>query len=164
MGYVLGIQRWKATLQRSEPPQLRANSSCAQKRDPEEAPLSLRSERCTGKGFPTGNASRSRAARNAARERWSGPNPPQTCRTQAKGCRRRGIALQPCAQGKQNSEPYCIQFPQWLVTASMVRKDSPVKFVEKLGNAVDRLPLGPPGKRSAAEDFYGGVAELRQCV
>jgi len=134
-GHVLWDLRRKVTPQRSVPQTGQANSSSRQKRYLERAPLSLRCERCTGKGFPTGNASRSRAARNAARERWSDPNPPQTCRTQAKGCLRRGIALPPCAQERLSSGPYCIQFPQRLVTASMVRKDSPEGSVEKLRNA-----------------------------
>src|SRR5580658_448573 len=106
---------------------------------PEGAQASLPAEQCIGREFPSENAFLCHAAQNVAPERWSGPNPPQTCRTQAKGCPRRGIALPPCAQERLSSGPCCTQFPNWLVTSSMVRKDSPEERVEKLRNAVNSL-------------------------
>ena len=126
----------------------------AQHLKPETAQASPQAAQCTGRGSPSGSASATRAARNAAPKIWTGPNPRQTCRTQAKGCPRRGIALQPCARGRLSSGPYCTQFPYQLVTASMVRKDSPAVSVEKLRNPNDSL------LRAAATRSYGAMAEF----
>ena len=95
------------------------------------ARLFLQGEQCIGREFPTGNSAASRAVRSSAQGRSSGRNQPQTCPMRAKGCLRRGIAPQPCAQEKRNSGPYCIQFLKRLVTASMVRKDSPMQTCGK---------------------------------
>ncbi len=116
---------WKVTPQDQNLERLLGQESCWIEPRRARAQASLQGERYIDTVFPTGNASSSRVARNSARERWSGRNQPQTCRTQAGGYPRRGIAPQPCAQEKQNSGPYCIQCPNWLVTSSMVRKDSP---------------------------------------
>jgi hypothetical protein len=115
----------KTTKPRWGPRRPLPNWNCVQRRDPAKAPASLQSARCTGREFPNGNASPSLSARNAAPKRWTGPSPPQMCQTQAIGCLRRGIELQPCAQGRLSNGPCCIQFPKRRVTSSMVRKDSP---------------------------------------
>jgi hypothetical protein len=155
---VLSYQRGKPTPLCLAPQHAQENWSSAQNRSPQTGPVSLRGAQCTGRESPNGNASATHAARNAAPEKWSGPNPRQTYRTQAIGCLRRGIALQLCAQERLSSGPYCTQFPYRLVTASMVRKDSPALSVEKLRNADDSLVS------SAAGALYDAPAEFPNSV
>ncbi len=130
------------------------NWSHAQHLNPESAQASPQAAQCTGRESPNGNAFATRAARNAAPERWSDPNPRQMCRRQAKGCPRRGIGLQPYARGRLSSGPWCNQFPYQLVTASMVRKDSPEVSVEKLRNPSDFLA------KPATSHSYSAMPEI----
>src|SRR6516162_3244461 len=81
----------------------------------------LRGERCTGRGFPSGNSSAGRGALGAVRGRWSGRNLRQTCRRRVSRRLRRGIELPRRDRGTPNNEP-CGQCPNRVVLSSIVRK------------------------------------------
>jgi hypothetical protein len=85
----------------------------------------------TDMGFPTGSACVVRAARNSAREKWTGPNLQRKCRRQAKESRRRDIAPPRDARERRSSEPSCTQCRRRMVTRSIVRKAPLPAAVEK---------------------------------